>query len=188
MRAPLQEAPAGRLESNDSAAAKGPPHSLARISTGEGNGKRGRKHPPAGPRDHLVSRDTRGAKKPRGAPGGGSHKDAHGARPNVERVRDDNSGAKGKQQNGQDLRRPWFERRAGTLAPNGNPQCWIAPGESEADPHRVAQRFKQVEYGKNSTGYKEYLRQVPKCAPATHGSPAHSHTSMSKYQVAQDFS
>ena len=58
-----------------------------------------------------------------------------------------------------------LDRRVGGVAPNGNPQCWYAPYETEEDPHRVAQRLKQVEYGKNSDGYKAYIAAVPKCVP-----------------------
>jgi hypothetical protein len=54
-----------------------------------------------------------------------------------------------------------LERRVGGVAPNGNPQCWYAPNESEGDPHRLAQRLKQIEYGKNSEGYKAYIAAVP---------------------------
>eukprot|EP00892_Ulva_mutabilis_P006534 jgi/Ulvmu1/4252/UM192_0012.1 len=58
--------------------------------------------------------------------------------------------------------RPHLARRVGGIAPNGNPQCWYAPHESEVDPHRIAQRMKQVEFGKNSTGYKAYVLAVPR--------------------------
>jgi hypothetical protein len=59
--------------------------------------------------------------------------------------------------------RPRLTRRVGGVAPNGNPQCWYAPHESEMDPHRIAQRLKQVEFGKNSAGYKAYIAAVPRC-------------------------
>lgn len=59
--------------------------------------------------------------------------------------------------------RPHLARRVGGIAPNGNPQCWYAPHESEVDPHRIAQRMKQVEFGKNSAGYKAYVLAVPRC-------------------------
>jgi hypothetical protein len=59
--------------------------------------------------------------------------------------------------------RPKLTRRVGGIAPNGNPQCWYAPHESEMDPHRIAQRMKQVEFGKNSAGYQAYLLTVPRC-------------------------
>lgn len=58
--------------------------------------------------------------------------------------------------------RPHLARRVGGIAPNGNPQCWYAPHESEVDPHRIAQRMKQVEFGKNSAGYKAYVDTVPR--------------------------
>ena len=58
--------------------------------------------------------------------------------------------------------RPKLTRRVGGIAPNGNPQCWYAPHESEMDPHRIAQRMKQVEFGKNSAGYQAYLTAVPR--------------------------
>ena len=58
--------------------------------------------------------------------------------------------------------RPKLTRRVGGIAPNGNPQCWYAPHESEMDPHRIAQRMKQVEFGKNSAGYQAYVTAVPR--------------------------
>lgn len=63
--------------------------------------------------------------------------------------------------------KPKLDRRVGGLAPNGNPQCWFAPHEAETDTHRLAQRSKQIEYGKKSAGYQAYLQKVPKCA-STH--------------------
>lgn len=33
---------------------------------------------------------------------------------------------------------------------------------SDLDPHRLAQRQKQVDFGKNTIGYQRYLEQVPK--------------------------
>ena len=48
------------------------------------------------------------------------------------------------------------------LAPNGNPQCWYHPDETETDAHRVAQRSRQIEYGQHTPGYVRYLAQVPR--------------------------
>ncbi len=33
---------------------------------------------------------------------------------------------------------------------------------SDLDPHRLGQRQKQVDFGKNTIGYQRYLEQVPK--------------------------
>lgn len=35
-------------------------------------------------------------------------------------------------------------------------------GELELDAHRLAQRQKQVDYGKNTLGYERYIQQLPK--------------------------
>lgn len=35
----------------------------------------------------------------------------------------------------------------------------------ETDPHRIAQRQKQIDYGKNTLGYQRYTEEVPKCVP-----------------------
>lgn len=138
-----------------------PPRPLAAISTkkvGGGYGKRGR--------DSQATGHTRGSrglspahtKKSRGM-GGGSDRKKPVAVPKISSdSRPDN---RGERQPGQS--RPKCDRRVGGIAPNGNPQCWIAPNESESDPHRVAQRMKQIEYGKNSLGYKAYLEAIPKC-------------------------
>ena len=37
-----------------------------------------------------------------------------------------------------------------------------APREKERDPHRLSQRLKQIEYGKNTTGYARYRKMVKK--------------------------
>ncbi len=36
------------------------------------------------------------------------------------------------------------------------------PAGKEADPHRIAQRQKQVDLGKNTLGYQRYRQQVPR--------------------------
>lgn len=42
--------------------------------------------------------------------------------------------------------------------------------ERESDPHRLAQRQKQIDFGKNTLGYDRYLHAVPRCA--LHGAHA----------------
>ena len=39
----------------------------------------------------------------------------------------------------------------------------LAMREKETDEHRLAQRRKEVAYGKNTLGYERYLREIPKC-------------------------
>jgi hypothetical protein len=131
---------------------------------------------PAGPRDKRPAGpsnkrtaglgDRRPADPVGDRPSGGA---ASHRRP-TERVAGDKGASK-----------PKLERRVGGIAPNGNPQCWIAPNETEADPHRVAQRMKQVEYGKNSASYHAYLNTVPKCA---HVAPLLLHATSSTLYVA----
>lgn len=53
--------------------------------------------------------------------------------------------------------------KADALAPNGNPQCWYHPDEVETDAHRLAQRTRQIDYGKKTPGYARYLELHPKC-------------------------
>ena len=36
------------------------------------------------------------------------------------------------------------------------------PVAVEADPHRIAQRQKQIDYGKNTLGYQRYTEEVPR--------------------------
>ena len=38
----------------------------------------------------------------------------------------------------------------------------FAPREKETDAHRIAQRQKQVDFGKNTLGYDYYLKAVPR--------------------------
>lgn len=37
-----------------------------------------------------------------------------------------------------------------------------AEGETETDPHRIEQRLKQIDFGKNTLGYDNYVKKVPK--------------------------
>lgn len=37
------------------------------------------------------------------------------------------------------------------------------PQARETDPHRIAQRQKQIDLGKNTVGYQRYRAAVPKC-------------------------
>jgi histone RNA hairpin-binding protein len=37
----------------------------------------------------------------------------------------------------------------------------------EADPHRLCQRQKQIDYGKNTLGYERYTEAIPRYASAT---------------------
>ena len=37
-----------------------------------------------------------------------------------------------------------------------------APAAKETDPHRIAQRQKQIDMGKNTLGYQRYRQQVPR--------------------------
>lgn len=47
-----------------------------------------------------------------------------------------------------------------SLKPDAMPK--YLPGERETNQHRLAQRQKQIDYGKNTVGYDEYIRRVPK--------------------------
>jgi Histone RNA hairpin-binding protein RNA-binding domain len=135
----------GKKES-DGADVVGPPRPLA-VNTGrEGRIKRQRDTPAPKGKMKAVVDDSQ--KKPRANDSGAA------------RLTSDARDTQDRRAPG----RPNLDRRVGGVAPNGNPQCWYAPHESETDPHRVAQRQKQVEYGKNSDGYKNFLAVVPKCA------------------------
>ena len=49
--------------------------------------------------------------------------------------------------------------------------AWGTPKDSSAqatpltdqDEHRILQRFKMIQYAKNTIGYQEYIRKVPRC-------------------------
>ena len=45
------------------------------------------------------------------------------------------------------------------------------PEPEPLDAHRIAQRQKQVDYGKNTLAYDNYVRTVPRyvCVPCLHG-------------------
>lgn len=137
------------------AGAAGPPDERKQLTVRTGRpsyGKRGRDAGPPRQQHRPRPPSPSRAKKSRPAPPPGNPPPRE---PTGQRAR--HKGALPKLAKGQD-------RRVGGVAPNGNPQCWYAPYETEEDPHRVAQRLKQVEYGKNSDGYKAYLAAVPKCA------------------------
>jgi hypothetical protein len=38
--------------------------------------------------------------------------------------------------------------------------------EVETNPHKIDQRQKQVDFGKNTLGYENYRKQVAKCGPS----------------------
>ncbi|RLN85299.1 hypothetical protein BBJ28_00014059 [Nothophytophthora sp. Chile5] len=46
--------------------------------------------------------------------------------------------------------------------PNGSATVRLLADEKETDPHRLAQRQKQIDYGKNTLGYDRYCAQVPR--------------------------
>ena len=138
-----------KLSGRDSAAKPDPRSQgatrLAPVNTSRGPGKRGRDAAPPRP-------PQRSSTKPPAPDGYKKSRPMPDARTQDRPVDKKPAGA-----------RPRMDRRVGGIAPNGNPQCWFAPDESEGDPHRVAQRSKQIEYGKNSDGYKAYVAAVPKC-------------------------
>ncbi|RLN71013.1 hypothetical protein BBJ28_00013989 [Nothophytophthora sp. Chile5] len=47
---------------------------------------------------------------------------------------------------------------------NGSATVRLLADEKETDPHRLAQRQKQIDYGKNTLGYDQYCAQVPRYA------------------------
>lgn len=49
-----------------------------------------------------------------------------------------------------------FEVEDAPIAPAGSSE------ERESDPHRLAQRQKQIDFGKNTLGYQRYLDEVPR--------------------------
>lgn len=48
---------------------------------------------------------------------------------------------------------------------NSGPQ---KAAERETDAHRITQRLKQIEYGKNTLGYARYCAEVPRCGWTRH--------------------
>lgn len=55
------------------------------------------------------------------------------------------------------------EINAAALRGGGAGGSRSGPLTVEADPHRLSQRQKQVDYGKNTLGYDRYIQLVPKC-------------------------
>lgn len=50
----------------------------------------------------------------------------------------------------------------GHEAPARFPAARRQPAPKETDPHKLQQRQKQIDFGKNTLGYVAYLREVPK--------------------------
>jgi histone RNA hairpin-binding protein len=42
------------------------------------------------------------------------------------------------------------------------PSLRLLSNEKETDPHRLAQRQKQIDYGKNTIGYDQYIASIPR--------------------------